>query len=71
MSRGSEIVFELYEKSGSHSTNWFIRVLWSGQPMVTSTPLGTLDMIPLDDFLGCEIYELYSGRLDADLFPSL
>ncbi|KAF8192922.1 phosphoglycerate mutase-like protein [Pholiota molesta] len=43
---GSEIVFELYT---SKSEN-FIRVLWGGQPMKTSTPLGVLDMIPLASF---------------------
>ena len=30
-----------------------IRVLWGGQPMKTSTPLGTLDMVPLADFFAC------------------
>ncbi|KAJ7702263.1 phosphoglycerate mutase-like protein [Mycena rosella] len=46
---GSEVVFELYEskKRNAH----FLRVLWGGQPMVTSTPMGTLDMIPVDTFL--------------------
>ncbi|KAJ3500824.1 hypothetical protein NLJ89_g9621 [Agrocybe chaxingu] len=41
---GSEIVFELYSHE---STGHLIRILWGGQPMKTSTPLGTLDMIPL------------------------
>jgi hypothetical protein len=55
---GSEIVFELYKKSVQNTNNaqdasdWFIRVLWLGQPLATSTPLGTLDVIPLEDFLG-------------------
>lgn len=44
---GSEVVFELWEKKGKN----FLRVLWSGQPMITSTPLGMLDMIPVEDFL--------------------
>ncbi|KAF8154514.1 histidine phosphatase [Crassisporium funariophilum] len=43
---GSEVSFELY----SQKSNYFIRVLWGGQPMKTSTPLGVLDMIPLADF---------------------
>ncbi|EAL17540.1 hypothetical protein CNBM1060 [Cryptococcus deneoformans B-3501A] len=29
---------------------YFIRVLLSGQPLETSTPLGTLDMVPWDEF---------------------
>lgn len=28
----------------------YVRVLWNGQPMLTSTPLGRLDMVPLEDF---------------------
>jgi len=43
---GSEIVFELY----TAKSNYYIRVLWGGQPMKTSTPLGVLSMIPLEDF---------------------
>ncbi|KAF5389959.1 hypothetical protein D9757_003560 [Collybiopsis confluens] len=57
---GSEVVFELYEKNGatnSKSSNFFLRVLWSGQPIQTSLPLGqnnngVLDMIPVEDFFG-------------------
>jgi len=44
---GSEVVFELYKSK----SDYFIRVLWGGQPMKTSTPLGVLDMIPLSSFL--------------------
>ncbi|KAF9527468.1 histidine phosphatase [Crepidotus variabilis] len=47
---GSEVVFELYSSKSAHSSSWFIRVLWSGQPIKTSTPLGTLDMVPLEQF---------------------
>ncbi|KAG5727880.1 hypothetical protein E4T56_gene14380, partial [Termitomyces sp. T112] len=52
---GAEVVFELYSKSSSQdrhdsSQSYFIRVLWGGQPMETSTPLGTLDLVPIDDF---------------------
>ncbi|CAK5279449.1 unnamed protein product [Mycena citricolor] len=43
---GSEVVFELYEKQNAY----YLRVLWGGQPMVTSTPLGTLDLIPVQEF---------------------
>lgn len=45
---GSEVVFELYKNA--RSKQHFIRVLWSGQPMKTSTPLGTLDMVKIEDF---------------------
>ncbi|KAJ3575475.1 hypothetical protein NP233_g1077 [Leucocoprinus birnbaumii] len=45
---GSEVVFELYKNT--RSKQFFIRVLWSGQPMKTSTPLGTLDMVKVEDF---------------------
>ncbi|KAJ7168220.1 phosphoglycerate mutase-like protein [Mycena crocata] len=44
---GAEVVFELYKKANAY----FIRVLWGGQPMVTSTPMGTLDMIPVETML--------------------
>ncbi|KZO89951.1 histidine phosphatase [Calocera viscosa TUFC12733] len=43
---GTEVVFELYSKSNS----WFIRVLIGGQPMQTSTPMGTLDMVDYNTF---------------------
>ncbi|KAJ7273138.1 histidine phosphatase [Mycena rebaudengoi] len=44
---GSEVVFELYKKQNAY----FLRVLWGGQPMKTSTPMGTLDMIPVESML--------------------
>ncbi|RDB26642.1 Counting factor 60 [Hypsizygus marmoreus] len=53
---GSEVVFELYSQSKSSphhdstSKTFFIRGLWGGQPLQTSTPLGVLDMVPVDDF---------------------
>ncbi|KAG5645660.1 hypothetical protein DXG03_005497 [Asterophora parasitica] len=51
---GSEVVFELYSKAsgayGSDKRSYFIRVLWSGQPIQTSTPLGTIDLVPVDKF---------------------
>ena len=30
----------------------YIRVLFFGQPLVTSTPLGVLDMIKYEEFVG-------------------
>ena len=50
--RGSEVVFELYSNSGQY----YIRILWSGQPMITSLPLGNngvLDMVPINAFFLC------------------
>ncbi|KAJ2924171.1 hypothetical protein H1R20_g12922, partial [Candolleomyces eurysporus] len=46
---GSEVVFELYERP-TPSNGWFVRVLWSGTIMETASPLGVLDMIPLEKF---------------------
>lgn len=51
-------MFELYKKNSEHNyyastDGWYVRVLWGGQPMQTSTPLGTLDMIPVDSVLDC------------------
>ncbi|KAJ7221754.1 phosphoglycerate mutase-like protein [Mycena pura] len=45
---GSEVVFEVYK---NQKKAYFLRVLWGGQPMVTSTPMGTLDMIPIETML--------------------
>ena len=45
---GSEIVFELWKKTN----DYHIRVLWNGQPLKTSTPMGTIDMISLEQFNG-------------------
>lgn len=45
---GSEIVFELYHSQTDSKP--YIRVLWKGQPLKTSTPLGTLNMVALDKF---------------------
>ena len=42
----SQVVFELWKNSATY----YIRVLWGGQPLQTSTPLGTMDMVKLDDF---------------------
>ncbi|KAK0216898.1 phosphoglycerate mutase-like protein [Armillaria fumosa] len=46
---GSEIIFELYKDTDGA---YFLRVLWGGQPMETSTPMGTLDMIPVETLVG-------------------
>lgn len=74
---GSEVVFELYSKSnqshgrrgtsGTKATSYFIRVLWSGQPIVTSTPMGTLDMVPIADFFSYIDLTVGSGN---DLFTA-
>ncbi|TRM58993.1 histidine phosphatase superfamily [Schizophyllum amplum] len=44
---GSEIVFELYE----NSDQYYLRVLFGGQTLETSTSLGVLNMIPVKDFI--------------------
>ncbi|KAK9377825.1 histidine phosphatase superfamily [Lipomyces chichibuensis] len=46
---GSEVIFELWRKEFSH--DYSIRVLYGGRPLVTNTPLGTLDMVSYDDFV--------------------
>lgn len=46
-----QIVFELYEKAEEH----FIRVLFGGQPLETSTRLGTLNLVPVEKFIDCEL----------------
>ena len=50
----TQIVFELYSKP--NQSYYYIRVLWGGQPMKTSTPMGVLDMVPLDTFFACACY---------------
>ncbi|WWC99904.1 hypothetical protein V866_006813 [Kwoniella sp. B9012] len=45
---GSEVVFELYRKA----EEYFVRVLFSGQPLKSSTPFGVMDMVPWEDFQG-------------------
>ncbi|KAF8815519.1 phosphoglycerate mutase-like protein [Phlegmacium glaucopus] len=61
---GSEVAFELYR---AKKTEFFIRVLWGGQAMKTSTPLGALDMIPLADFFSYIDSMIGSG---SNLFQS-
>lgn len=57
---GSEVVFELYSKGSassiSNSTNsasgYYVRVLWGGQPLLSSnTSLGLMDMLPIEILL--------------------
>jgi acid phosphatase len=55
---GSEVVFELYRRG----TKYFIRVLWSGQPMRTSTPMGVLDMVEIEDFFTYVDSTIGSGK---------
>jgi hypothetical protein len=56
-------VFELYKKQNAY----FLRVLWGGQPMKTSTPMGTLDMIPVESMLKCWFFVFYQ-RLELTFF---
>ncbi|KAJ6547017.1 histidine phosphatase superfamily [Mycena capillaripes] len=60
---GSEVVFELYKKKNAH----FLRVLWGGQPMVTSTPMGTLDLISVETMFAYIDSMIGSG---ADLYAA-
>lgn len=58
---GSEVVFELWKKV---SGDYYIRVLWKGQPMKTSTPLGTLNMVPVQKFLDVSVLDLWESWLE-------
>lgn len=45
---GSEVVFELYSKR----QQYYVRILWSGQVLQSSTPvIGRADLVPLDRLL--------------------
>lgn len=45
---GAEVVFELYSREGCY----FLRVLWGGQILTSSSPsLGTMDMVPVETVL--------------------
>jgi hypothetical protein len=45
---GSELVFELYSKSGCY----YVRVLWGGQVLKSANPsLGSIDMLPVNAML--------------------
>ncbi|TKX18542.1 hypothetical protein C1H76_9331 [Elsinoe australis] len=48
---GAEVVFELFSRG--EGKEWFVRVLWGGQVLRSSSPaLGVMDMVPLDRVLG-------------------
>ncbi|KAH0071756.1 phosphoglycerate mutase-like protein, partial [Aureobasidium melanogenum] len=63
---GSEVVFELYSKHNE----WFVRILWGGQVLRSSTPtLGNeVDMVPLQNVLA--YFDGLVGR-GASLVPGL
>jgi acid phosphatase len=47
---GAEVVFEVYKQSDTK--NYFLRVLWNGQVLRSSSPtMGVMDMVPLDRVL--------------------
>ncbi|KAL0578188.1 hypothetical protein V5O48_003819 [Marasmius crinis-equi] len=60
---GSEVAFELYKKQDG---KYFVRVLWGGQPMNTSTPMGTLDMIPVETLLSCQYLHFVLGIRESE-----
>lgn len=45
---GAEVVFELWKKPTDGT--FYVRVLYSGQPLKTTGPLGVVDMIPFEQF---------------------
>ncbi|KAK2767089.1 hypothetical protein FQN53_006657 [Emmonsiellopsis sp. PD_33] len=51
---GAEVVFELYRRRGGRGKGvWFVRVLFGGEVLVSSSPaLGRLDMVPVQRLLG-------------------
>lgn len=58
---GSEVVFELYKKTSAAESEdepagtgaYYVRVLFSGQVMKSSSPaLGVMDMLPVETLLG-------------------
>ncbi|CAD0106057.1 unnamed protein product [Aureobasidium uvarum] len=63
---GSEVVFELYSKHNE----WFVRILWGGQVLRSSSPtLGNeVDMVPLQNILA--YFDGLVGR-GASLVPGL
>jgi hypothetical protein len=71
---GSEIVFEVFEKSGAGGGRvgqWFVRVLWGGQVLSSSSPVFEGDshgMLALDTVLA--YFDGLVGR-DASLIPAL
>lgn len=63
----SQVVFELYSTGNNNSKAYFLRVLWGGQPMETSTPLGTLNHVPIQDFFDCK-FLVCPSSLVTDVF---
>ncbi|CAD0087095.1 unnamed protein product [Aureobasidium mustum] len=63
---GSEVVFEVYSKHHE----WFVRILWGGQVMRTSSPAlaNEVDMVPLQNLLA--YFDGLVGR-GASLVPGL
>lgn len=52
---GSEIIFELWQRSGGTDEDaLYVRILWSGQVLRSSTPIlqGDMGMLPLEKILG-------------------
>lgn len=45
---GAEVLFELWKKPTDET--YYVRVLYGGQPLATSGPLGVIDMIPFEKF---------------------
>ncbi|SCZ98493.1 BZ3500_MvSof-1268-A1-R1_Chr3-1g05420 [Microbotryum saponariae] len=56
---GSELIFELYNNKYDRQA---IRILWGGKPLVTSGPLGTIDMVDVRRF-----YQYLSDQLPTNL----
>ncbi|OHW99711.1 histidine acid phosphatase-like protein [Colletotrichum incanum] len=60
---GAEVLFELYEKkskvedarmlgAGAGESGWYVRVLWGGQVLKSSSPqFGVMDMVPVEKLL--------------------
>lgn len=49
---GAEVVFELYSRAEQGKQDWFVRILWGGKTLRSSSPmLGVAEMIALDTLL--------------------
>lgn len=46
--------------SGNGKQQYYLRVMWGGKPMNTSTPMGTLDLIPVETFFDCKPSSLFT-----------
>lgn len=73
---GAEIVFELYRQdssgarsddvAGSIGSGFFVRVLFGGQVLKSSSPsLGIMDMVPVDTLLG--YFDALTGKRGRDI----